>query len=107
MRLPLDLVGPDPDPRVPIAAVVEAKKYDIDNALGQCIAEMVAARVFNERDGNESFPIHGCVTTGEAWQFLRLEGERVTLDRDRFYLVNIGGILGAFQAIIASCRPAA
>ena len=101
----LTLSDPIPRPRVPIVAVVEAKKHDIDGALGQCIAEMVAARDFNERDGSGSFPIHGCITTGEDWQFLRLEGANVIVDRDRLYLDNVGSILGTFQAIIAICQP--
>ena len=45
--------------------------------------------------------LYGCVTTGEAWQFLRLEGSTVSIDRARYYIDNVGGILAALQAIIA------
>ena len=35
----------------PVVAVVEAKKEDLVAGLGQCAAEMVAIRLFNEREG--------------------------------------------------------
>ncbi len=37
----------------PVMMLVEAKKEDIISGLGQCVAEMVAAQIFNEREGNE------------------------------------------------------
>src|SRR5947209_4118357 len=60
-------IGPAVPPlRVPIAPVVEAKKNDVEAGLGQCIAQMVAARQFNEHGGRKTAPIYGCVTTGET-----------------------------------------
>src|SRR6266404_5863209 len=47
----LALSVPVPRLRSPLLAVVEAKKNDIEAGLGQCIAQMVAAQVFNERSG--------------------------------------------------------
>ncbi|HVA44794.1 MAG TPA: hypothetical protein VNH11_00280 [Pirellulales bacterium] len=79
--------------------VVEAKKNDIEIGLGQCTAQMVAARIFNERAGRADAPVHGCVTTGETWQFLRLSGQAALLNRDRYYLDNVGKILAVFLAI--------
>ena len=35
----------------PLVAVVEAKREDINGGLGQCVAAMVGARKFNEREG--------------------------------------------------------
>ena len=83
----------------PIAAVVEAKKNDIDVGLGQCIAQLVGAREYNAARGGPR-TLFGCVTTGEAWQFLRLEGDAVELDAGRLYLDNLGGILAAFGRIV-------
>jgi hypothetical protein len=82
--------------------MVEAKKNDIESGLGQCVAQMVAARDYNERDESTDRTLHGCVTTGEAWQFLRLEGSSVTIDRTRIYIDNVAGILSYFQAIVTS-----
>ena len=60
-------------------AIVEAKRNDIDGGLGQCVAQMVAAAVYNDRAGQPPAAVYGCVTTGEDWQFLGLSGTAVTL----------------------------
>jgi hypothetical protein len=85
----------------PIAVILEAKKHDIEAGLGQCAAQMVGARLFNQSEGREDKTIFGCVTTGEAWQFLRLVQTTLTIDSRRYYIDNVGRILGMFQAIIA------
>ena len=93
-------LGPSVPPLLaPIAAIVQAKKNDVEAGLGQCIAQMVAAQDFNAPDRSNT-TIHGCVTTGEAWQFLRLIGNTVQLDGRRIYLDNVAGILGAISAIV-------
>jgi hypothetical protein len=61
---------------------------------------MVGARLFKERAGQPPRALFGCVTTGEVWQFLRLEETAVLIDRGRFFLDNVGGILGALRAIL-------
>ncbi len=94
---------PVPPLRAPIAVIVEAKKNDIEGGLGQCVAQMVAADLFNQA-ASHAGPIHGCVTTGEVWQFLRLEGTSAVIDRKRYYLDNLEGILAAIQMIIARSR---
>jgi hypothetical protein len=70
---------------------------------------MIAARLFNEKTGKASAQVFGCVTTGEDWQFLRLEPAAVSIDRTRYYIDNVGGILAVLQAIIskALARPGA
>ena len=93
-------LGPALPPlHAPIMTVVEAKKNDIEVGLGQCIAQMVAARQFNDKAGRKESPVYGCVTTGETWQFLRLEDRSALLDKSRYYLDNPGGILGVLHAI--------
>jgi hypothetical protein len=88
--------------RAPIAVVVEAKKNDIEGGLGQCIAQMVAADQFNQDAGRPPAPVFGCVTTGETWQFLKLAGSDVLMDRSRYYIDNVDKILGVLQAIASS-----
>ncbi len=48
--------------------------------------------------------IHGCVTSGEVWQFLRLDGIRYTQDEDRYYLHDLSKILGILGAIMKGSR---
>ena len=90
----------------PLLAVVETRDEDILGNLGQCVAEMVAALVLNERKGASAPVIHGAVTTGAEWLFLRLDGDAVTFDsRDRS-LDDVGKIL-AYLSAIGSDEPAA
>src|SRR5437870_7917851 len=57
----------------PVVAVVEAKNENIKQGINQCVAEMVAAQVFNRAKKNPIETVFGAVTTGTAWLFLRLE----------------------------------
>lgn len=98
---------PVPRLRAPLMAVVEAKKNDIEGGLGQCIAQMVASQVYNERSGEPVAAMYGCVTTGEDWQFLRLVGTAVTLHRPRLYIDNVGLLLAAFGVVVNLAPPSA
>jgi hypothetical protein len=65
---------------------------------------MVAAQLFNERAGRTG-PVLGCVTTGEDWQFLRLDATTVTVDRARRYVSDVASVLAAFVACLAEQQP--
>ncbi len=90
----------------PIMTIVEAKKNDIEGGLGQCVAQMFGARLFNQKEGNETQTIFGCVTTGEAWQFLKLENHDIYVDQRRYYINQVAEILGVLQVMIAYYQPA-
>lgn len=78
----------------PIITVVEAKKENILAGLGQCVAEMLAAQIFNENEGNEIPVIYGTVTTGTNWKFLRLSGRAIEIDLLEYFINDVGKILG-------------
>lgn len=59
----------------PILMVVEAKNENIIAGIPQCIAEMVAAQLFNMQKKNPLPTIYGVVTTGSLWRFLTLTGQ--------------------------------
>ena len=84
----------------PVIMLVEAKNENIKGGLGQCIAEMVAAQLFNERDGNKIPIIYGAVTIGTIWQFLKLTGKEVAIDLSEYYLTEIEQILGILVTAI-------
>ena len=48
----------------PVITIVEAKNENIIRGLGQCVASMVGAQLFNQRSGNPVKVIYGAVTTG-------------------------------------------
>jgi hypothetical protein len=84
----------------PVIAIVEAKKEDIAGGIGQCVAAMVAARIFNEREGNPS-QVYGAVTTGSIWRFLKLDGTQVFIDRPEYYLDQVGKIMGILLSFVS------
>jgi hypothetical protein len=86
--------------RAPVVAVVEAKQEDIKGALGQCAAEMLASRLFNEREGQPVACVYGAVTTGDAWRFLELAGDSLAVDTETLFLAQLPRILGIFRAML-------
>ncbi len=63
---------------------------------------MVAIRLFNEKDHSEVPAVYGCVTSGSNWRFLRLEGNRLSIDRQEYYLPQAGKIIGIFIHLIGT-----
>ena len=62
--------------------------------MGQCVAEMVAAQRFNQEAGKPVAVIYGVVTSGIQWQFLKLEGQTVTIDLNIYPLPPVDQIVG-------------
>lgn len=85
--------------QAPIFFVFEAKNDAVEDWYGQCGAEMYAARIFNEREGNNINIIYGAVTNGFTWQFLKLEGQTLFIDSQRYGTANLPQLLGAIQKI--------
>ena len=85
----------------PVITLVEAKKEDIKAGFGQCVAEMLAAQLFNEQEGNQIPTIYGAVTSGTVWRFLKLEGQMVYIDRVEYYLSEVAKILGILLSAIS------
>ena len=84
---------------VPVISVIEAKNNNIGDGLAQCIATMVAARIFNKKKKNKIDAIYGAVTTGTVWQFIRLNGDTAYIDVNEYYTNKAGEILAILQEI--------
>lgn len=91
---------PLPILQAPVISIVEAKKNDIEGGLGQCAAQLLGAQRFNLRDNTGIDTVYGCVTTGEAWQFLKLQDNTLSIDSERYYITELGVILNIFVSII-------
>jgi hypothetical protein len=87
--------------QAPILMVVEAKKGELDMGWGQCVAEMVAAQIFNANQGKAIPVIYGCVTSGKLWQFLQLEGKDVTIDVNEYQVTPVERILGILKWMVS------
>lgn len=89
----------------PVIAVVEAKNENIIGGLGQCIAEMVAVKIFNEREKDENVKrIYGVVTTGTAWKFLKMNDSNdsnVYIDLDEYSIESPDKIIGILLKMVS------
>ncbi len=84
----------------PVLTIVEAKNENFKQGIAQAAAEMVAAQIFNQREGKPQARIYGAVTIGNEWQFMMLEHKTLTID-DRFYdLDDLPSILGILVAML-------
>lgn len=79
--------------KAPAVVIVGAKKEDIKPALGQCLAEMVAAQRFNEQKQQPIPVIYGTVSSGTVWRFLKLQRTTVTVDLTDYPLPPVEQIL--------------
>jgi len=81
---------------IPVVTIVEAKNENIISGLGQCIAEMYAAKLYNDREETPLPCIYGAVTTGDEWKFLKLLEDTVYIDKPSYYLSDLSKIMGIF-----------
>ncbi|MBA3921007.1 MAG: hypothetical protein H0X31_04545 [Nostocaceae cyanobacterium] len=81
--------------------LVEAKKGELNIGLGQCVAEMVAAQLFNASEGKVIPAIYGGVTSGKLWQFLK-EGQDITIDANEYPVMPVERILGILKWMVDS-----
>lgn len=89
-------------PDSPIIAVVEAKLNDVlTAAVPQCVAEMYATRLWNEKYENEQQDIYGIITTGNLWLILRLQqGMTIEIDTKQYTVLQLDSLLGVLQHIV-------
>ena len=84
----------------PIFCIAEAKNDNLEKGVAQCVAEMYAARLANERENKPIDVIYGCVTTGHLWQFLKLEGSTAFQDANIYGLAELPQILGILHSFV-------
>jgi hypothetical protein len=91
----------------PVAVLFEAKRDNLHDGLGQCIASMVGAWRFNQRERNAVPVVYGGMTTGSLWKFLKLIGTEVTLDLREYSLAEVDKILGILAYMVGPVRGTA
>ncbi len=84
----------------PVVAIVEAKKEDLNGGIGQCIAEMIAAQMFNETNNIPCRSMYGTVTTGNVWRFLKLSDRTVSIDLTDYAMPPVDRILGILSYLV-------
>jgi activator of 2-hydroxyglutaryl-CoA dehydratase len=57
------------------------KNENINDGLAQCIAEMYAAQIVNQKNLEENIKtVYGTVTTGQVWRFISLDKNKTCRD---------------------------
>jgi hypothetical protein len=72
----------------PIISVVEVKKSNLSEGLGQCIAEMYATLKQFKQD-----KVYGIITDGELWEFLLLENSVLSVDENNYHIRYVADIV--------------
>ena len=84
----------------PIFTITEAKKNDIEVGIVQCSAQLIGAKIFNERENYDSPLLFGCSTTGMDWRFIRYENNTLLWDKTIYSSRNLPELLGILQYVI-------
>jgi hypothetical protein len=91
----------------PVFVVAEAKNLDILPGIPQALAEMVAVQELNRQGGVPLPSVHGVVTTGSAWRFLRIVDATAWVDAQEYYVHEIPRILGVLCSVVRRAREEA
>jgi hypothetical protein len=85
----------------PVVAIVESKDDKTTSGLGQCIAEMYASSIFNEKDEQQLPAIYGVITTGNNWRFLKYKDNKAFIDLDEYSIENISKVVGILVQMVS------
>ena len=87
-------------PNNPLLCVTESKLGLINSGVDQAAAQMLGLRIFNQKNGYNEDIIHGAVTDGTSWRFLKLEGTSLLLDLTVYSTENLPLLLGVLQKVV-------
>ncbi len=66
----------------PLLQIIEAKKNDVESGIAQCAAQLLGAKIYNEKQDVNLPTLYGCVTTGDDWLFIQLE-QQLLIDNSK------------------------
>jgi hypothetical protein len=89
---------------MPIVAVIEAKRDNLESGVDQCAAQLYGASLINQGLGHPVPVYYGCVTNAREWLFLRFQNHRYTIDNRRYHLDRLPELLGVFAHILDGYR---
>jgi hypothetical protein len=84
----------------PVTTIIEAKNENMMSHLGECVAKMVAAKLFNEQEGDNNSKIYGVITSGIAWKFIKLDKNTIYIDLKDYHIDNTSKLVGILAAMI-------
>jgi hypothetical protein len=78
----------------PIVILVEAKRDNLNEGIGPCIAEMIASEQFNQSNNVPIETIYGIISNGTQWRLMKLVEKTVTIDLMDYPILPVDQILG-------------
>ena len=85
----------------PLLLTVEAKNEKFDEGWFQALLQSVLCQKINETN---EIPIISIVTTGDVWQFGKLEKQLFTKHPISFSIQNLEGLLGILNELFSECE---
>ncbi len=61
---------------------------------------MYAAQHFNSKKGNDTSVVYGATTSGTDWRFLKLDRQRLHIDRSLYSIGQSDKILGILSGMV-------
>jgi hypothetical protein len=90
--------------KAPIFTVTEAKKNEIEGGSIECSAQLIAEHTFNEKNKDRFPHLYGCSTTGVEWRFIKLVGNDLYFDIQRYTIYELPELLGVLQFILNEAK---
>ncbi len=87
-------------PQNPLLCVTESKLGLINSGVDQATAQMLGLRIFNQTNGYDEAIIHGAVTDGTSWRFLKLEDTNLYIDLKIYTTSDLPLLLGVLQHVV-------
>ena len=84
----------------PLLCVIEAKKDKFDLGIAQCLIGMAACVSQNP----EPITVHGIVSSGQVWQFLRCEPSKAVWQTGLYTVREPDELLAAISAVFSACE---
>jgi len=84
----------------PLFTVVEAKRQDFDSGTAQCAAQLLGAKIFNEKKGIILPAIYGVITSADVWKFIKLENSILYVEDEVYRIQDLALLLGILQSIV-------
>ncbi len=89
----------------PLLCIVEAKRDDFDAGKSQCLVELAACHQVNQEAERAISPLHGIVTNGGGWLFLRWFPEKTRCEETVIFgQGSLEKVLGVLRDIFTECK---
>jgi hypothetical protein len=85
----------------PLLLTVEAKNENFDEGWTQALLQSIICQKMN---GTDNIPILSIVTTGDTWQFGKLEKQRFIKHPFSASIQHIEGLLGILDTLFSECE---